>query len=374
MSLNRDLAVLRQLQLESTTAQEGLSRLIISLETSQIQAEQRRNQEEMRKQQAEASVQARSKGLDRWNLSQFVPNSVEEKVILACHCFALDSGFTCLEEMKNSTPGFAPSLREVPPARFVSDNWNTRPLSAPNTRTLMYKHTASKKRYDLSVAYEPSATDVRVTVTEKGGGKESKGFSVPAAWFAASTDTSIGTNVSPASLFDNIGGLESSFQYILSSFGYSNPSASISGSDISNGSEGVSRPVDTRVGAGDVFPQFQGPGGGMLPNPAAGNLVGPDHPLFGLPSQRDPGYPGLPQPRFDPFGPVAGSNGPNFGGNSFDPRYPRPGQEPGGPDPDHLKPPDTPDATDPNRQFHFPGGRGRGRSTNRPGGGSFGFI
>ena len=52
---------------------------------------------------------------------------------------------------------------------------------------------------------------------------------------------------------------------------------------------------------------------------SGGNLVGPGHPLFGgNPAgldRRDPGYPTFPrapQPRFDPYGPVPGANGPRL--------------------------------------------------------------
>jgi hypothetical protein len=88
-------------------------------------------------------------------------------------------------------------------------------------------------------------------------------------------------------------------------------------------------------------------------------MVGPDHPMFTdpRPYQPDfgngdegffPGYgnlPGLPQPRFDPFGAVTGPHGPDVGnvglpgpGGQF-PRGRPAARHPGEPDPDHLPPP-----------------------------------
>ena len=390
--LDRDLAKIRDLKLESVSAQDGVRKLISQLETSRrqeelnLQEQQRRKQQHLLHQQQQeqaAKLEGLSvKGLDRWNVAQFQPSSEFERIILACHCYALDCGFVCLEEMKNNTPGFAPSLREVPATKFISETWH----KDGTMRTLLYKHAATKKRFDMSFDFQPGSSLVKVLVKQKGGADGH--MEIPLSW-CASEEHAERPGTSPHSLFLNDSDLESSFKGVLSSFeGVLPQSTPVSATKVSDDEaamsiddNGISRPLrpsnpsnpNVGVGAGDVFPNFQGPSGGMFPNPEAGNLVGPGHPLFGSSApQRNPGYPGLPQPRFDPYGPVPGPNGPMFGG--LNPRG-----EHGVPDPDHLKPPDLPDMPDPG-SFNFPGrGRGRGRGRGGVGGGgrsdlSGGFI
>ena len=144
------------------------------------------------------------------------------------------------------------------------------------------------------------------------------------------------------------------------------------------------------VGSGDLNPTFGGvppsyqpPGSGS----GSGSLVGPSHPFFtdgpsgggfGPGGLGPPGglgsLPGLPQPRFDPYGPVTGPYGPNVGDVGVgpaggpllpgDPRGPWPGRvggrgdggrgrglglgrgrrAPGEPNPDHLPPPGDDDS------------------------------
>lgn len=115
--------------------------------------------------------------------------------------------------------------------------------------------------------------------------------------------------------------------------------------------------------------------GGLNPFPEnGGNLVGPNHPMFreegsgfyigdnrhgGGAGYYPPDYPPLPTARFDPYGPVTGPNGPNFGISGQPPSFLPPGVQPspaaidpntgaaagkkphtpGEPNPDHLKPP-----------------------------------
>lgn len=80
----------------------------------------------------------------------------------------------------------------------------------------------------------------------------------------------------------------------------------------------------------------------------SGSLVGPGHPMFADPNfppsfgdeGQFPGYgniPGLPEPRFDPYGPITGPHGPDVGniGVGRGSRV----RQPGEPDPDHLPPP-----------------------------------
>lgn len=109
------------------------------------------------------------------------------------------------------------------------------------------------------------------------------------------------------------------------------------------------------VGGGDLHPSFPGAPMPGLPDNGQGSLVGPGHPLFNPRlggSSSDPfapqGWPaGMPQPRFDPFMPVTGPNGPNLGPN-LGPQGPRFGpmggrgarrRFPGEPNADHFIPP-----------------------------------
>lgn len=105
------------------------------------------------------------------------------------------------------------------------------------------------------------------------------------------------------------------------------------------------------VGGGDLNPSFSGPPMPGMPDSGQGSLVGPGHPLFNPRlggSSSDPwapqGWPaGIPQPRFDPFMPIPGPNGPNLGqqGPRFGPMGGRGARRrlPGEPNPDHFMPP-----------------------------------
>lgn len=121
------------------------------------------------------------------------------------------------------------------------------------------------------------------------------------------------------------------------------------------------------------MPDFEGdlqPGGGWG-GPGGGNLMGPGHPIFtggrggGM---GEGGGLGMPQPRFDPYGPVippsrGGPPMPPGRGGVIDPNDPRgPGRAFREPDPDHLPPPGPPGT------FGNSGGGGGGG-----GGGNFYF-
>lgn len=154
-----------------------------------------------------------------------------------------------------------------------------------------------------------------------------------------------------------------------------------------SGSAHAVPPPAFNAGRGDLdpFPRVViTPQGGvaapsLMVGPGAGNMVGPDHPMFngggvygddeyGLGFEGGPAtgggeggvdpnsyfFPGsagvdpdgtglgLPQPRFDPFGPVVGPNsGVNVGnpGGRFGGRGGRGRPAPGEPNPDHMKPP-----------------------------------
>ena len=86
--------------------------------------------------------------------------------------------------------------------------------------------------------------------------------------------------------------------------------------------------------AGDLFPSPQFPG---LIHP--GNLMGPDHPMFG---GNGSGHGGMSmQPRFDPFGPVITDPRRQPPPEGVDPRGGGRRQFPGEPNPDHLAPPNS---------------------------------
>ena len=108
----------------------------------------------------------------------------------------------------------------------------------------------------------------------------------------------------------------------------------------SSGASSGSHPMIPTVGGGDLHPTFPGipmrPDGGipMRPDTGGGSEIGPSHPVFSGDPYRGggngnggdggnlgptvPGWmPGLPRPRFDPFGPVPGPMGPNMGNPGF---------------------------------------------------------
>jgi hypothetical protein len=99
----------------------------------------------------------------------------------------------------------------------------------------------------------------------------------------------------------------------------------------------VFRPARPHQGdfAGDLYPAGNGDFLGDR-----GNLLGPNHPMFGGQGGLGGGL-GM-RPRFDPFGPPGGPQDPNNLQPPLGPRRPRP--PPGGlgdPNPDHLRPPNN---------------------------------
>ena len=96
---------------------------------------------------------------------------------------------------------------------------------------------------------------------------------------------------------------------------------------------------EPRGGRGD-FAGDLGPLGIMPMGGPPGNLLGPNHPMFG--GNLGMGGRGM-KPRFDPFGPPGGPTDPAFEGN-LDPLRQRRRQGPGGsgnPNPDLLRPPNS---------------------------------
>ena len=429
VALRDDVEKMRKLYDEVSTdvGREALRTAIASCERHHAMKVQHREQQDRQDRLAEqqrlvdeanANPTGRSATLRRWNISAVRPGSPFEAVVLAAHCMVLDYGFVALEEMKSSTPGFAPPIRELPTIKLIADAWCSATRASPPSCTLMYKQLSSKKRFVLSFALAPeSQTVIRVSLGEKNG--EAHTTTVDMA-LQVRQDAS-GADTAEA-LFANLSDLEGTVRSLLASCGVM-PQLAAAAAEASSmdtdtsGAIGVfSEPgmasrrsgqggqgqdphglrpifaeaeprinprIDPRVGTGDLNPFAPSDPRGSQPfGPGSGSLVGPDHPIFGIPPQpRDPGYPNLPQPRFDPYGPVTGPHGPDVGNVGYDPRYPPGagggrgaaggrGRVPGEPDPDHLKPPDLPDLED-RSPFAFPGGamgpgrgRGRGRGPN----------
>jgi len=418
LALRDDVEKIRKLitELGTDVARDALRAAITACEKHQeLRAQhlaQQERQEWLARQQramdeANANPTGRSATLRRWDINVLRPDSPFEAVVLATHCVALEHALVALEEVKSATPGFAPPIRELPLARFVPDAWRAGSGAVPPTCTLMYKQQATKKRFSLTFALaggSEALTAIRISLAEKGGETRTaivdtalqvrQGASAAASAEALFVDLPslrgalhsllAGAGLRLAMPQLAAGESEASMELVMGNAvgSLSEPSRHRPPGDRAGpdallpvfASEGGRRADDFRVGGGDLNPFAPADPRSSQPfGPGSGSLVGPDHPLFGIPSPaRDPGYPALPQPRFDPFGPVAGPNGPDFGNVGYDPRFPAGGgaggrgRAPGEPDPDHLKPPDLPELGDgPGQPFLFPGqggpGRGRGR-------------
>ncbi len=323
---------------------------------------------------------ALSLGFRRWAESNIVPTSSKEALTLGVHCLMIENNFTNLVEIPSTVPGFAPSIRNVSPEKFVPDQWATSSIS----QGLLYKHP--KIKAPVSILYKDSEKgEIHIAVSHK-----DKAILEIKLELSSLVHTSALTGepsvVTPMALFSDVERLrKQTIAPILESISHA-MGEDLFAAPFSARPPSVPGPAPAlfappprsmRVGESDLNPagvpdfdrrpQIIDPLGG-------GNLVGPGHPLFGGGSsgldRRDPGYPAFPrapQPRFDPYGPVPGANGPDFGQG--------PGRVPcGEPEPDHLKPPGVPDPlqVDPNnpnkpQQFNFPGA-GRGRDTRGLGG------
>mmetsp|Transcript_12663 Transcript_12663/g.28113 ORF Transcript_12663/g.28113 Transcript_12663/m.28113 type:complete len:359 (+) Transcript_12663:98-1174(+) len=103
-------------------------------------------------------------GLERLSDSRIGASNAFELVALALHCFMLDEAFVAVVELANATPGFAPSLKEVPRTALLANTWN----ADPSATNFLYKHKAKPgKQFLLScVAMEDS---VIATLSQRGG-------------------------------------------------------------------------------------------------------------------------------------------------------------------------------------------------------------
>jgi len=361
-------------------------------------------------------------GLERLQGSGIVANSPFQLIAVALHCYMLDAGFIAITELPNATPGFAPSLKELPKGILLASNWN----SDPSVVNAMYKHKERPgKQFLLSCISMDKV--IMVTVSQRKG---------TALNMELSEDHFATTE--PALTIINAEELTSKLQTILyqlipslkpvqpmevdSTMGMNATAAGVATAASATGYRvdsppspdapthtpaptpapapappvgrgGIGAGVGVGVGGGvgnrdlEPFPGgvhigpihggAGGVGGDGNVNGGGGSLVGPNNPIFqpdyydedyggypygggggggggaGMPSGLG-GIGGLPQPRFDPFGPVLGPNvdpgGPGVG--NIGPRGGRGGagrgrgrgrgsnwMPPGEPNPDHFKPP-----------------------------------
>lgn len=304
-------------------------------------------------------------GFQKWVDSRILPANPLEALILGIHSLFLESSFTNLTRVPSTVPGFAPSIREVNPSKFIPDQWESTVVS----EGLLYKHPTARSPFQLIIG-RPIVNEAVINLSQKN--KVLCEMTVNVASLIDITkfsQESLGssTSLSPYQFFSNLEHLKDTIVSPLIATTREDlsiptsmmaPDRSIEAAPRREPEiqrpEGLAPPLRVPpisvggVGSSDLNPAgvpdfdhrpqaFPSPEGG-------GSLVGPGHPLFGGdPSglrDRDPGYPAFPrapQPRFDPYGPVPGANGPDFGPGI--PGRPFPGE----PEPDHLKPPGIPD-------------------------------
>lgn len=308
----------------------------------------------------------------------------KDALALAVHLVLLGRGFLCYaeEEEKGGPTGFAPPIRPIPPSRMVPSRWNDDPTNI----CLAYRHAGlGDREVQLKVLW---MDEERVVVELKDCGSGGKiatmalhGPDFVKSEGVGSKDTDPGIKrTNPLAHFQrHMNPLAASLyagivnKLVPPPSEEYTPSGALppSQSDVPRpgsrppfqGERPFDIPVPNPLGpmappgyagygrrGGDLVPDFEGdlrPGGGWG-GPGGGNLMGPDHPMFtggrGGVGQGGGGGLGMPQPRFDPYGPVIP---PNRGGpparGPVDPNDPRGrGRAFRDPDPDHLPPPGPP--------------------------------
>ena len=264
-------------------------------------------------------------------------------IVLMLHQAMVDEGFICIVEKPSSVPGFAGTVRELQPHQ-LPDGWNCNQTVFAFT----YKHRLTTgKHFMLSCSVLMDGSLLAVSVTEKGG--QTYGTELDMSEFTVGQPSSVDAvkervNALVRQLIPQLDKtapppqaagsgthihIPPSIPSVPPLFGSGNAGAGTGGIGSPGGSRGPAYPA---VGGGDLNPLF--PGIPVRPDNGSGSLVGPGHPLFGGRDDNDPfggggvgggglgpavpGWmPGLPRPRFDPFGPVAGPHGPNFGNPGF---------------------------------------------------------
>lgn len=271
---------------------------------------------------------------------------------LALHCLLVSEGFVCTgqDDKAGAIKGFAPPVRDVPEEKLVPDNWDADGavvsfryrLPATPGKVYLFKTTSSGK-----------GGSTLFHLAQREGDMRTAGMDLAAL------------DGSDQAYFEN----ESFFEGFFATFRreilhYFLPERTDSpdpplGRDMDEcdplragpprfaGPPGVGpTPFVPRRGGdfgGDLFPSSGGIGGGGGGLPGPGGLLGPGHPMFG--GGDGAGYM---QPRFDPYGPsmpgqpwgpgVPGGPGRGGVGRGGPGRGSDRGPD-GGPDNDHLPPP-----------------------------------
>lgn len=349
-----------------------------------------------------------------------VDNSVQVKgpkdaLALAVHVLLQEEGFVCYgeEEQKGGSTGFAAPIRPVLRSRLVPPRWNADPANVCFT----YRHDGLKGR-DIKLKMlwmDEERVVLELQDTGSGGKTTTMTINGPEYVKIGSTSSSSGgghpTNTNstnplahfhPSHLNPLASSIHTGFVAELlptptagagagAGRGAVLPTPTPPPSSVSQGQQQrppFDIPVPDPLGpmvppgyagygrrGGGLVPDFEGdmqPGGGWG-GPGEGNLMGPGHPIFtggrggGI---GEGGALGMPQPRFDPYGPVipptrGGPPMPPGRGGVIDPNDPRGrGRAFREPDPDHLPPPGPPGTF---------GNAGRGGGRGGGGGGNFYF-
>ena len=326
-------------------------------------------------------------GFQKWIDSRVVPGNPLEALTLGIHCLLLENKFTNMIIVPSTIPGFASSIRELNPSKFIPDQWNSIVLS----EGLLYKHSSARNPFQLVIS-ETNENEATITFSQKSKLLYEKNLNVESLiytkMFGIESLTG-GTSISPYDMFCDLERLKN--EVVVPLIASSPEEKPIPTSALQTDQRNMEAPPCPERSGGVEVPVRIPPVGESDLNPIAipdynhrphvhpfsdrdGSLVGPGHPIFGAdPSglrDRDPGYPAFPrapQPRFDPYGPVPGANGPDLGGGI--PGLPWSGE----PEPDHLKPPGVPDLeVQPPSRFAFerdPRDQGRSRPGDGLGGG-----
>ena len=237
--------------------------------------------------------------------------------------------------------GFAGTIRELPPHQ-LPEGWNT---NIENGTSLTYKHRLKTgKQFLLSITVLMDGQLLAVSLTEQGGA--TYGTELNLSEFPDENLLKIRMNGLTRQLIPQLDKDKQQQQTVEQSSGCDTglllpPTPTpLFGAGSSSGAMSDSHPMIPTVGGGDLHPTFPGipmrPDGNapMRPDAGSGSEMGPSHPIFGGDPYSGgsngnggsggnlgpivPGWmPGLPRPRFDPFGPVPGPTGPNMGNPGF---------------------------------------------------------
>lgn len=332
---------------------------------------------------------SRNASVDRVVASGKVSKSRDESIYFLLHSLLLDKQLVCVYEDGNSVPGFAVPIKELGKGCFLPNKWEY-----GKTR-VMYKHP-QKNGSMLVMTAESTAEDrLKISISENSGIKSCRIIalndyympdeSVPNCYKNVESLDEIVTlmlmeiypplNVPPScnisyqhqtlfesnnSLLQNTGNTDKLFADEVPMLQRSDPpparvAPSIGDRDLNpfpdnNIFRHPYPSIDMNYQGNQIgpdHPYFFPPNANPFPD--QGNEIGPGHPYFFPPNSSPFPDSTLPQPRFDPFGPVVGPNGPDFGNNGMIGRGRGRGRGngniprtfPGEPNPDHFRPPNS---------------------------------